>query len=73
MEQPMEKQNTSISASFLVRYYDMFLIENKEHFERFTNLKSKAKLPSSFFMNRSQNTCRKYYWDFLMKKKRSSA
>jgi predicted nucleic acid-binding protein len=46
--QPIEYQDVAIAASFLLECCDVLLTENKEHFERFPNLKGKVKTPKEF-------------------------
>ena len=46
--QPIEYQDVVIAASFLVECCDMLLTENKDHFERFPNLKGKVRTPKEF-------------------------
>jgi predicted nucleic acid-binding protein len=46
--EPIEYQDVAIAASFLVRCCDVLLSENKEHFERFPNLKGRVKTPKEF-------------------------
>ncbi len=46
--QPIEYQDVAIAASFLLECCDVLLTENKDHFERFPNLKGKVKTPKEF-------------------------
>jgi len=46
--QPMEYQDVTIAASFLMECCDILLTENKEHFERMPNLKGKVMTPKEF-------------------------
>jgi predicted nucleic acid-binding protein len=46
--QPIEYQDVVIAASFLITRCDVLLTENKEHFERLTNLKGKVITPKEF-------------------------
>ena len=46
--EPIEYQDVAIAASFLIEGCDLLLTENKEHFERFPNLKGKVKKPGEF-------------------------
>jgi predicted nucleic acid-binding protein len=46
--QPIEYQDVSIAASFLMVCCDVLLTENKEHFERLPNLKGKVMTPKEF-------------------------
>jgi predicted nucleic acid-binding protein len=43
--QPIEYQDVVIAASFLLECCDVLLTENKNHFERLPNLKSKVMTP----------------------------
>jgi predicted nucleic acid-binding protein len=46
--QPIEYQDVSIAASFLLTHCDVLLTENKEHFDRLPNLKGKVMTPKEF-------------------------
>lgn len=46
--QPIEYQDVAIAASFLLACCDVLLTENKDHFERFPNLKGKVMTPREF-------------------------
>jgi len=46
--QPIEFQDVVIAASFLLECFDVLLTENKEHFDRFPNLKNKVMTPKEF-------------------------
>ena len=45
---PIEYQDIAIAASFLLEDCDVLLTENKDHFERLPNLKSKVMTPKEF-------------------------
>jgi Predicted nucleic acid-binding protein, contains PIN domain len=46
--QPIEYQDVTIAASFLIQCCDVLLTENKEHFERLPNLQGKVITPKEF-------------------------
>ena len=46
--QPIEYQDVAIAASFLFECCDVLLTENKDHFERLSNLKGKVMTPKEF-------------------------
>ncbi len=46
--QRIEFQDVAIAASFLLECCDVLLTENKNHFERFPNLKGKVMTPKEF-------------------------
>jgi predicted nucleic acid-binding protein len=46
--QPIEYQDVAIAASFLFECCDVLLTENKDHFDRLSNLKGKVMTPKEF-------------------------
>jgi predicted nucleic acid-binding protein len=46
--QLIEYQDVAIAASFFVECCDVLLTENRDHFERFPNLKNKVMTPKEF-------------------------